>query len=97
MIQHHFDYYSPLWDTCDKTMKDNLQLLQNRAVRIISGAKYDVGSKDILKNLKLDLLDVRRKKLKSVFLCMVLNGSSAPCLRHSGKTMVTIYVIRKLT
>ena len=39
-------------------MKDNLQLLQNRVVRIISGAKYDVGSKDILKNLKLDLLDV---------------------------------------
>ena len=28
------------------------------AVRIISGAKYDVGSKDILKNPKLDLLDV---------------------------------------
>ena len=51
-------------------MKDNLQLLKNRAFRIISGAKYDVGSKDILKNLKLDLLGVRRKKLKSIFLCI---------------------------
>ena len=97
MIQPHFDYSSPLSDTSDKTMKDNLQLLQNRAFRIISGAKYDVGSKDILKNLKLDLLGVRRKKLKSIFLCMVLNGSSAPCLRDSGKTMVTTYVFRKLT
>ena len=58
-------------------MKDDLQLLQNRAFRIISGAKYDAGPKDILKNLKLDLLDVGRKKLKSIFLCMVLNGSSA--------------------
>ena len=58
-------------------MKDNLQLLQNRAFRIISGAKYDTGPKDIFKNLKLDLLDVGRKKLKSIFLCVVFNGSSA--------------------
>ena len=37
LIQPYFDYCSPLWDTCDKTLKDNLQTLQNRAARIISG------------------------------------------------------------
>ena len=85
LIQPYFDYCSPLWDTCDKTLKDNLQTLQNRAARIISGAEYDIRSKDILKNLQLDSLNVRRKKLKSVFLYKVLNGISAPCLRVTWK------------
>ena len=31
LTQPYFDYCSPLWDTCDKTLKDNLQTLKNRA------------------------------------------------------------------
>jgi hypothetical protein len=41
LIQPYFDYCSPLWDTCDKTLKDKLQILQNRAARIITGTRYD--------------------------------------------------------
>ena len=48
LIQPYFDYCSPLWDTCDKTLKDNLQTLQNRAARIIYGAHYDTRSKDLI-------------------------------------------------
>ena len=90
MIQPYFDYCSPLWDTCDKTLKDNLQTLQNRAARIIYGANYDTRSKDILKNLQLDSLDVRRKKLKCVFLYKVLNGISAPCLRENLERLTSL-------
>ena len=90
LIQPYFDYCSPLWDTCDKTLKDNLQTLQNRAARIIYGANYDTRSKDILKNLQLDSLDVRRKKLKFVFLYKVLNGISAPCLRENLERLTSL-------
>ena len=90
MIQPYFDYCSPLWDTCDKTLKDNLQTLQNRAARIIYGANYDIRSKGILKNLQLDSLDVRRKKLKCVFLYKVLNGISAPCLRENLERLTSL-------
>ena len=31
LIQPHFDYCSPLWDTCGKQLKDKLQKIQNRA------------------------------------------------------------------
>ena len=41
LIQPYFDYCSPLWDTCDKILKDKLQILQNRAARVITGARYD--------------------------------------------------------
>ena len=90
LIQPYFDYCSPLWDTCDKTWKDNLQTLQNRAARIIYGANYDTRSKDILKNLQLDSLDVRRKKLKCVFLYKVLSGISAPCLRENLERLTAL-------
>ena len=83
LIQPYFEYCSPLWDTCDKTLKDNLQTFQNRAARIISAAEYEIRSKDILKNLQLDSLNVRRKKLKCFFLFKVLNGISSPCLREN--------------
>ena len=83
LIQPYFEYCSPLWDTCDKTLKDILQMLQNRAARIICGANYDTRSKDIFKNLQLDSLDVRRKKLKCVFPYEVLNRISAPCLQEN--------------
>ena len=90
LVQPYFDYCSPLWDTCDKTLKDNLQTLQNRAARIIYGAHYDTRSKDILKKLQLDSLDVRRKKLKCVFLYKVLNGISAPCLRGNLERLTAL-------
>ena len=41
LIQPYFDYCAPLWDTCDKTLRDKLQILQNRAARVITGATCD--------------------------------------------------------
>ena len=90
LIQPYFDYCSPLWDTCDKFLKDKLQTLQNRAARIISGAKYDVRSEDILINLGLDSLEIRRKKLKSVYVYKILSGSSAPCLTENLERLNTL-------
>ena len=90
LIQPYFDYCSPLWDTCDKFLKDKLQTLQNRDARSISGAKYDVGSEDILINLGLDSLEIRRKKLKSVHVYKILSGSSAPCLTENLERLNTL-------
>ena len=42
LIQPYFDYCSPLWDTCDKTLKDKLQILQNRAARVILLQELDM-------------------------------------------------------
>ena len=43
LIQPYFDYCSPLWDTCGKTLQDKLQKFQSRAARVITGARYDIG------------------------------------------------------
>ena len=65
-------------------------MIQTRTARIIYGANYDTRSKDILKNLQLDSLDVRRKKLKCVFLYKALNGISAPCLRENLERLTAL-------
>ena len=82
LIQPYFDYCSPLWDTCGKVRKDKLQVLQNRAARVITGARLDVNSANVLEDLQWSTLDVRRHRLKGVLMCKILNRQSAPSLRE---------------
>ena len=44
LVQSYFEYCSPLWDTCDKLLKDELQRFQSRAARVLTGASYDIRS-----------------------------------------------------
>ena len=60
LIQSCFDYWSPLWDTCGKQLKDKLQKIQNRAGRVIKGSSYDVRSADVLSNLKWKILEINQ-------------------------------------
>jgi hypothetical protein len=82
LIQPYFDYCSPLWDTCDKTLKDKLQMLQNRAARVITGTRHDDRIRSFAK-LRWDTLHVRWAKLKSVLMYKILNENYSPCLRDS--------------
>jgi hypothetical protein len=51
LILPHFDYCFLVWSNCSETLKLNLQKLQNRAARVITGVNYDVRSKQILLSL----------------------------------------------
>ena len=82
LIQPYFDYCSPLCDTCGKVLKDKLQVLQNRAARVITGTRFETNSAQVLESLQWTTLNVRRDKLKSV-LCKILNEQSAPSLRQA--------------
>jgi hypothetical protein len=85
LIQPYFDHCPPLWDTCDKILEDKLQILQNRAARVITGARYDdrIRSSDILEDLGWDSLHVRWAKLKSILMYQVLDENCSPCLRKN--------------
>ena len=85
LIQPYLDYCAPLWDTCDKTLREKLQILQNRAARVITGATYDdrIRLGDLLQMLGWDTLHVRWAKLKCVLLYKVLNQDYSPCLGES--------------
>ena len=70
--QPYFDYCSPLWGLCNKTLRDNLQKFQNRAARIIVGASYEIRSADVLRTLDWENLETRWYLTKPTFLYKVL-------------------------
>jgi hypothetical protein len=83
LIQPYFDYFSPLWGVCNKTLRDNLQKFQNRAARIIAGASYEIRSADVLRTLDWENLETRWYLTKATFLYKVLSNSAAPILKDS--------------
>ena len=66
-------------------LRNRLQILQNRAARVIIGTRYDdkIRSSDLLQSLGWDTLHVRWEKLKSVLLYEILNEYYSPCLRDT--------------
>ena len=44
LVQPYFEYCSPLWETCDKLLKDKLYRFQSRAARVPTGASYEIRS-----------------------------------------------------
>ena len=65
LVQPYFEYCSPLWETCDKLLKDKLQRFQSRAARVLTGASYDIRSADLIDSLSWQTLDDRRRCAKS--------------------------------
>ena len=74
LVIPHFDYCSTVWRNCGTILKSKLQKLQNRAVRIITRARYEIRSKDILSSLSLCDLETRRKRQKSTVMYKIING-----------------------
>ena len=58
LIEPHIRYCSIVWGNCGEALKDKLQILQNRAARIITRTSYDTANHfALLRQLKW--LDVR--------------------------------------
>ena len=97
LIQPYFDYCSPLWDSCNKTLKDKLQKYQNRAERIIAGASYEIRSAEVLQALEWENLQSRRIISKATLMYKILNDYSAPNLKELLKrrnSLQTFYDLR---
>ena len=47
LVLPYLDYCSFVWANCNQTLKNEVQRLQNRAARLITGDSYDIRPKDI--------------------------------------------------
>ena len=74
LVLPHFDYCSLVWGNCNNTLQEKVQKLQNRAARVITGATYDVRSKDILTELGWDNLEARRVRQTESYVAKALNN-----------------------
>ena len=55
-IAPHFNYRTVLWGNCNQTLQNKLQVLQDRAAKIIKGVDRYALSTQTLKYLKWDNL-----------------------------------------
>ena len=81
LILPHFDYCSIIWGNCGLVLKNKLQVLQNRAARIITNSPYEVRSYKILNKLGWDNLEMRRNKQKSTFMYNIVKGNAPISLK----------------
>ena len=51
LVEPYFRYCSPVWGSCGTTAINELQKLQNRAVRIVTNSRYGASAKPIIKKL----------------------------------------------
>lgn len=72
LVLPHFDYCSLVWGNCNKTLREKMQKLQNRAARIISGDTYEVRSCEILNKLGWKTLEERREQQMTKFVTKAL-------------------------
>ena len=50
LIEPHFNYFSAVWDGFyTQQLSDKLQILQNRAIRVITKSSYDTSFRFLLK------------------------------------------------
>ena len=97
LVDPHFRYCCAVWGVCGLTEIQQLQKLQNRAARIITGSNYDAPSKPLIKGLGWktieDLIQYDRNLL-SLNLEMVLPPStSSICLLLTQMIPGIIYEI----
>ena len=61
LIQPYFDYCSEVWGHCGATLANKLQILQNRAARILTFSSYDSSSGPLFEQLDWKGLDTQRQ------------------------------------
>ena len=69
LIEPFFDYCSIVCDTLSIELTDKLQRLQNRAARIITGATYNLRSKNVLE--KLEWLPLKERRVEQKLLSCI--------------------------
>ena len=82
MIESYFTYCCIVWDSVSETQISNLQKLQNRAARIITGASSLQISSDVLCELGWMTLEAMRKRQKAILMFKILNGLTPPYSFH---------------
>lgn len=74
LIEPYFIYCSIVWDNINETLDKQLQILQNRAARIITGAPLLKSSSLILAELSWMNIKEMREKQKAILMYKIVHG-----------------------
>ena len=85
IIAPHFDYCNIVWGRCNNMLNNKLQVMQNRAAKIITGRSVRDSSSQALSDLKWKNLDEKLYYNESVTMFKIMSNQ-APHYITSGFT-----------
>ena len=100
IVEPYFDYCSIVWDDISDHLTDKLQILQNRAARVITGADYRMHISELLSKLGWSSLKEKRNKQKALMMFKIMNGMTPPYLediftRNIGRSVYNLRISRR--
>ena len=100
IVEPYFDYCSIVWDDISDHLTDKLQILQNRAARVITGADYRIHISELLSKLGWSSLREKRNKQKALMMFKIMNGMTPPYLqdiftRNIGRSVYNLRISRR--
>ena len=100
IVEPYLDYCSvAVWDDISDQLTDKLQILQNRAARVITGADYRTPSSVLLNKLGWSSLKEKRHKQKALMMFKIMNGMTPAYLediftRNIGRSVFYLRISR---
>ena len=83
LIVPHLDYCDIIWDVATVQCKNKLQVLQNKALRIINKTNWRTPVQELHTSGKLPMLDDRRKYHLDIFMYKVANDLLPGSITHN--------------
>ena len=80
IVLPHLEYCNVVWGNCGISIANRLQIIQNRAARIICGAPWDTSSTFVLDQLNWKPLSNRHQYNVSIWIYKILNNLAPPYL-----------------
>ena len=96
IVAPHFDYCNVVWGRCNKTLSNKLQVLQNRAAKIITKKrKYDSGTQ-ALEELKWSNLEYKLTFNEQVMMYKIMNDLTPNYLKKKFSQRHSVYNTRSI-
>ena len=100
IVEPYLGYFSVVWDDISDQLTDKLQILQNRAARVITGADYQMPTDELLTKLGWSSLKEKRNKQKALMMFKIMNGMTPAYLkyiftRNIGRSVYNLRIRRR--
>ena len=93
-MEPYFSYCASVWDGLGKKQSEKLQILQNRAARVITSSSYDISSSSLLEEHKWESLSTKPLKQKAILMFNNINKHTPFYLQEMFSPSESVYNLR---
>jgi hypothetical protein len=93
-VEPYFSYCASVWDGLGKKQSEKLQILQNRAARVITSSSYDILSSSLLEEHKWESLSTKPLKQKAILMFNNINKHTPFYLQEMFSPSESVYNLR---